>query len=320
MDSRKPGIDSCLTPEVGSDFELRSFGFRSARSASAFSLIELMVAVSILAFMIVGLLAMFFHVQRAFRAGVTQSDVMEGGRALMSTLTRELQEAAATSIAFTTNILIQPSPGTGNWGEASSQNLESGAARTNYLQDLAFLTEANGEWKGIAYRFDNRNGVGSLLRLETSLPYESNPFIATNDLLKFSDDFFKSTLVNNTNFRPVLDGIVHFFVTAYETNGYVHSAAWLPNAPYGYAFTNHTSTAAEDMQARGLSFTNTLLPAYLEIELGVLESAAAEKFRANNDVNAATGQNYLKRQIGRTHLFRQRIPIRPSSTRVSDAN
>ncbi len=292
----------------------------SARQAG-FSLIELMVAVSILAFMIVGLLAMFFHVQRAFRAGVTQSDVMEGGRALMSSLTRELQEAAATSIAYTTNIQIEPSPGTGNWGEASVQNLESGSARTNFLQDLAFLTEANGEWKGIAYRFDNRNGLGSLLRLEASLPYESNPFIATNGLRVFSDEFFNSRinnstpLINSTNYRPVLDGIVHFFVTAYDTNGYIHSTAWINKAPYGYVFTNHVSTAPETP-----GFTNTVLPAYLEIELGVLEAAAAEKFRANNDVNAATGQNYLKRQIGRTHLFRQRIPIRPSSTRVSDVN
>ncbi len=279
-----------------------------------FSLIEVMVAVSILAFMIVGLLAMFYHVQRAFRSGVTQSDIMEGGRALMSMVTHELQEAAATSTAFTTNLLILPAPGTGNWGESSTQNLDSGSSRTSYLQDLAFLTEANGEWKGLAYRLDNQNGVGTLKRLEVTLPYESNPFFATNNLRQFSDEFFGSTLINNTNFRPVLDGVVHFFFTAYDTNGLVQSAAWLKKVPYGYAFTNFTAEAPDT-----IGFTNVVLPAYLEIELGVLEPSAVEKFRANNDVNAANGQNFLQRQAGRIHLFRQRVAIRPAATRVSDA-
>lgn len=275
---------------------------------AAFSLIEIMVAVSILAFMIVGLLAMFYHVQRAFRSGVTQSDIMEGGRALMTAMTRELQEAAACGISYQTNLLVVPSPNTLDWGESATQVLPSGSARTNYLQDIAFLTEVNGEWKGIAYRINNRDGVGTLERLEMNLPYESNPFLSTNNLRQFTTDFFSSTLLNNTNYRPVLDGIVHLFYTPYDTNGILHSSAWLPRRPFGYGFTNHTSEALYS-----IPFTNVVLPAYLEIELGVLEPSAVEKFRASDG-----SAGFLQRQIGRTHLFRQRIPIRPAASRVAD--
>jgi hypothetical protein len=283
---------------------------RRSRAAGAFSLIEIMVAVSILAFMIVGLLAMFFHVQRAFRVGVTQSDVMEGGRAFLGTLTRELQTIAAPPIAYLTNMIAVPSPGTGAWGESSRQDLPSGSARTNYLQDIAFLTEDNGEWKGIAYRIDNRDGVGLLQRLEMTLPYESNPFFATNNLQNFTEKFFTSTI--STNYRPILDGVVHLFVTAYDTNGLIYSSAWL-RGNGGYGFTNHVHPPPND-----LTFTNSTLPAYLDIELGILEPAATTRFRANADVNAANGQNYLRRQVGRTHLFRQRVSIRPAATRITD--
>lgn len=285
------------------------------RAGAGFSLIEIMVAVSILAFMIVGLLAMFYHVQRAFRSGVTQSDVMEGGRAFMSSLTRELQEAASTQIPFTTNLIAVPSVGTRYWGESSWQDLPSGrSARTNYLQDLAFLTHDNGAWKGIAYRIDNRYGVGSLLRMEMSSPYESNPYISSNNVLNFSDTFFTSTLNNSTNYRHVLSGVVHLNITAYDTNGLVYSSAWLPGPNGGYAFTNHNTAPTPNYAG----FTNVTLPAYLEIELGVLEPSAAEKFRANADVTEPAARNYLQRQIGRTHLFRQRVSIRPSATRIAD--
>ena len=73
----------------------------------AFSLIEIMVAVSLLAVIIVGLLAMFYQVQRAFRAGTAQSDIMEGGRATMSLIVRDLQDMAPSNLQFATNCIIE---------------------------------------------------------------------------------------------------------------------------------------------------------------------------------------------------------------------
>ena len=55
------------------------------------------------------------------------------------------------------------------------------------------------------------------------------------------------------------------------------------------------------------------LPAYVEVEIGVLEPATLAKFRARtNDLPAA--RDYLSKHVGQVHLFRQRIPIRPAAT------
>ena len=72
---------------------------RSDSRRRAFSLIEVMVAVSLLSFIIVGLLAMFFQVQRAFRAGTAQADIMEGRRlrAQEHHATRQLRKPAVSS-------------------------------------------------------------------------------------------------------------------------------------------------------------------------------------------------------------------------------
>jgi hypothetical protein len=257
---------------------------------------------------------MFYHVQRAFRAGVTQSDIMEGGRATMGLMTRELQEATATRIAFTTNLIAIPSAGTAAWGESSAQDLPSGAARKNFLQDISFLMQVNGNWKGISYRIENKGngGVGTLYRLEETLPYESNPYVASNALYTFSQQFFSSTIANNTNYHRVLEGVVHLYVNAYDTNGWIYSSAWLPTQNGGYAFTNYAEPAPVYV-----GYTNVVMPAYLEVELGVLEPSAIARFRANQEVGGAAPQNYLRRQVGRTHLFRQRISIRPAASQLS---
>ena len=63
-----------------------------------------MVAVSLLAVIIVGLLAMFYQTQRAFRSGIAQVDVLEGGRATLDLISRELQEMTAASDPTITNV------------------------------------------------------------------------------------------------------------------------------------------------------------------------------------------------------------------------
>src|SRR5947207_12610645 len=92
---RKPFSSSlpAFVPVDNSDFGLRpSFGFRTSdfefRSPGSpgFSLIEIMVTVSLLTFIILGLLLMFNQTQRAFRTGMTQTDVLEAGRATMDML------------------------------------------------------------------------------------------------------------------------------------------------------------------------------------------------------------------------------------------
>ena len=59
------------------------FDFQSARRR-AFSLVELMVVMTLLSLIVLALMQVFSATQRAFRASVTQTDVLEGGRAVTS--------------------------------------------------------------------------------------------------------------------------------------------------------------------------------------------------------------------------------------------
>ena len=50
------------------------------RKTSGFTLVEIMVVMILLSVIVLGLMAMFNQTQRAFRAGMAQTDQMEGGR------------------------------------------------------------------------------------------------------------------------------------------------------------------------------------------------------------------------------------------------
>src|SRR6266699_2420166 len=66
----------------------------SRRRLRGFSLLEMMVAVTLLLIIIAALLAMFYQTQRAFRLSATQVDVLESGRAAMELIGAELPEIA----------------------------------------------------------------------------------------------------------------------------------------------------------------------------------------------------------------------------------
>jgi hypothetical protein len=252
-----------------------------------------MVAVALLALIIVGLLAMFYQVQRAFRSGTTQVDVMENGRAATSMIVREAQEAIAVQMEPITNMAVvlpvvdpnnNPAPAT-----AAQQALPSGDIRQNFLRDFFFLSRLNDEWVGTAYRISNAvSGVGTLYRL-VDRQTTNNPWF-------FASNFARATPYNNTNFRRVTDGVVHFTVDLYDTNGWIILPANNAYAP-----------------GLGYAVTNGMLPAYVDVELAVLEPITLGKFRYRYDANQVQAAGYLANQAARTHVFRQRLPIRPAS-------
>ena len=272
--------------------------FRTHARRRAFSVLEIMVAVALLAVIIVGLLAMFYQVQRAFRAGTSQVDVMEGGRAAISIITREMQEVAATGVDGATNLFIVPSDGR-NLLSTTVQLLSSGASHDNFMQDLCFLQRRNDEWTGLAYRLTNAlSGVGTLVRYSWSWTNDSNP--AYREQTNFMMSRVVCTWPPNQfeGVSQVLDGVVHFQVDAYDADGRIFYNAQIPNSvtPAGY------------------SFVYSNLPAYLDIELRVLEPATLAKFRARAENPGPQATDYLAKQIGHTHVFRQRIPVRSAAT------
>jgi len=60
----------------------------------AFSLIEIMMVVALLTLIMVALMSVFSSTQTAFRASITQTDVLEGSRAAMDLLTSDLRQMA----------------------------------------------------------------------------------------------------------------------------------------------------------------------------------------------------------------------------------
>ena len=298
---------------------------RSDTGRRAFSLIEVMVAVSLLSFIIVGLLAMFFQVQRAFRAGTAQADIMEGGRATMGLIMRDLQEMTACRLIDIANCVIEPSTridgaaldATVNPTYQDLPTIPPGSRRTNWFQDLTFMSRVNDKWMATSYRVVyGENGVGALYRLMEE----------TNRLTLFSDN---SNAVRSVSFlaqapfgsysnyyHRVVDGVVSFDVRAYDTNGLAFPDIDPLNAPANPNIRWSPNIRVENNESR-FEFYNNELPAYVDIELAILEPSTLAKFRGREDIGQAQALEYLQRQIGRTHVFRQRVAIRPSATQVS---
>ncbi len=257
----------------------------------AFSLIEILVVVALLSVIIIGLVAMFGQVQRAFRTGMTQVDVLEGGRATTDLLARDLVSITPSHGSnavnfFAANVasMTQPLPGT------------TGPERTNVLGELFFLSKENQTWSGTGYRVSTpAGGVGALYRFSSANAYGKDP------ALQFSN-------YNNTpliNMSRIMDGVVHFKIRAFDTNG-----VWIT----GNLKTNTdiqmypASSAIAPGEIKWYWMSNSVVPASVEFELGVLEQRALERF---NSIPAGPArQNYLKDQAGKVHVFRMRVPVR----------
>jgi len=246
-----------------------------------------MVAVTLMLIIIAALLAVFYQTQRAFRLSVTQVDVLETGRAQMEAFVSELPEIvpsyqggqlnlyAATMYPF----LIQPRSG-----------IPNASARANVLQDIFFLRQHNDSWIGTGYFVvsPSTEAIGTLYRFEESVPWYDVP--------KLFGDFQNAIKFFPTNSHRVMDRVVNLKLTPYGqfgTNliGYVEA---------DYSFTN--------------SFTNAVVPAYLDLELGILEPRAYEKYKALAEIKIQNptdtrASQYLRNHVEKVHLFRQRVPI-----------
>ena len=274
----------------------------------AFSLIEMMVAVSLLAVIIVGLLAMFYQVQRAFRAGTTQSDIMEGGRATMSLLVRDVAEMVASRHEWITNCVIEPALGL----NSTAQDLSAPASvpRQNHLQDFQFLTRVNDEWFGTSYRVAfASNGVGVLYRFTTNHPADTLPWSTDNIVSNIAVRMAGIGPENDPSYHRVLDGVVDLKFTPYDTNGFLY---FNTNVDTNGMLIRNTFNNIPGFHR----FRSNALPAYLDIELAVLEPSTLAKFRVREEIGPAQAAEYLARQIGKTQVFRQRIAIRPAATDV----
>src|SRR3954471_2352805 len=127
---------------------------------SAFSLVEILVAVGLLAFIIVGLLAMFYQTQRAFRSSATQTDVLEAGRAVMQMLRQDLQEIHSTESTAVINFktLYDSQKSLPVVVDLPPQSAGGGTLSFT-VNDLSFMKRLNDVWAAVGYRIDG-GGLG----------------------------------------------------------------------------------------------------------------------------------------------------------------
>lgn len=296
----------------------------SGAGRRGFSLIEIMIAVTLLTLILIGLLAMFYQVQRAFRAGTQQADIMEGGRATMALIVRDLQEMAASRVDAipsdtVTNFLVVPGDAV-NW---RYQALASGNVRPNLLQEFAFVSRSGDMWSGVGYRFamgtndsDPKAGVSALYRIvestnaQTLLSQQSNAVWHVSRVV--SDLGYANRI--GARYHRVVDGVVNLTITPYDANGV---------AFHTYDDTNSFNRFFRANVAPGgvYAFMADDLPAYVDVELAVMEPSTFAKYRVRwqQDVDSNytapwKSTNYLAQHIGQTHVFRQRVPIRPVAT------
>jgi hypothetical protein len=274
-----------------------------ARGA-AFTLVEIMVVMVLLSVIILGLMAMFNQVQTAFRAGMAQTDQLEGGRMINDQFVRDLQQMTPTfqtnGINFYTQIPNYP---------LHLQTLPASSyPRTNILENLFFMSRYNQTWSGIGYFvrtnpsvFGNMNPVGTLYRFETNVPRAQ---ISGDASLPY---FTYLNATNPLNISKILDGVVDFRIRSFDPNGFVlTNGSQSIQSNFFVTISNSFNIAPGEVEFS--AYSNNIVPAYVEVQIGVLEPAVLKRY--NSIPSPTVRSNFLAAHAGNVQLFRQRIAIR----------
>jgi hypothetical protein len=239
--------------------------------------LELLIAVSLISFIVLALYKMFDQTQEQMRRAVREVDKFETGRSAAELLRRDLSQLVAAysplggSAAnfFTTT----------NWATTAFGMTNNGTnVHMNTLDDvyfLAFDAEATPtNWMAMRYWVaDSTNplvpvpaGLGALYRWSVN----SN---------RFTPNF---QIFPTNNHQRVADNVVHFRVVG-TTNGFA-----VP--PGGF-------------------LTNADVPTHVTVELGYVDGKTAGRARAFAPADMVS---FLSTNVDSVHLFRMHIPIRNS--------
>jgi hypothetical protein len=275
---------------------------------AAFSLVEVLVVVSLLSLIVIALMNVFGTTQRAFRAGVTQTDVLEGGRAAVTLIAADLRQMAPSGgySNGAVNLSVEGNYGYRNDYTPLYQKLPgSTEVRTNLLNACFFIGRENTTWTGTGYFVDHSStkSLYPLYRFSISTNINYNPATLRNA--------FYNTVSNNlatgiwTNMSHIMDGVVHLVLRAYDNKG-----AWMNST---YTNTHNVNLFPAWTETQMYFFSNTL-PASVELEMGVLEDRTLQRAESlpNNLPSPAPNDRrtiYLTEKSGNVHVFRQRVTI-----------
>lgn len=317
------------------------------RARWAFSVIELMLAIAIMGVIVYALYSVFNQTQRALRRSETETDVAQRARLVVEMIGKEIEQAQPSFGFWLTNNAGVPIltneinlKGGFEWPPKVQRVADRPdlTPRTNYLQNIFFYNNRTNAWQGIGYRVIYvTNGVGVLQRFET------NQFGHRPIFNRLSRAFDVEPLTNLT-YRHVADGVIHLTFVPYDDAGRRLGWDTTNRAPSQYQVlrrradgsivNNHSDTnvtsgnlhqATVELRAGEIqndlnlqygstfNFRSNAMPSYIEMELGILEPEALAQFYTMVEDQNPNATNFLARQIGKVHLFRQRIPIRTAA-------
>jgi hypothetical protein len=260
---------------------------------------------------------------------VTQVDVFDSGRAVTDIIARDLEQLTACNLNGIVNIQVVPT--TNSFGLVPSLKqlelnakspLPNNVLRTNVVQEAFFLTKATNLWTAIGYRvMDATYGVGTLYRYAytTNIHGLTNP--VSNPRIWFSQTRSVSNPSTSPQLHRVADGVVHLRLSAYDQQGNKLDAtmSWhaLTNSFPNYGGNNDRTMAKASprliagrdvLRQTSYFFLSNGLPAYIELELGVLEPETFKQYLSL--ANPSLAQGFLQERANKVHLFRELIPIR----------
>ena len=314
-----------------------------------FTLLEMLVTVSVMTMIIYVLYALFDTTQSALRKNAAQVDVNEGGRAAMEMIVRELSQMEVSGyppvmdqgsgrvLSGSKSFHSRPTPGTqplllayqsdALTAEATASDLAQGF-RTNVLQDFTFTSRGELGFDITSFRVVNvENGIGMLGRYGTAGSLHTTDPRATmvNKSLAFNLHFDGAVAQPSDSglFQPITDGVIHFRITAFDQYGreLLATAAW-PD-PLGLNLERLNSQG----QALSIPYPNRPVDGTLVQEpahqqhvwfYGALpayfdvEMAVIEPnvLAQVRQMAPAFQANFLGQKINKVTLFRQRVPIR----------
>lgn len=284
----------------------------------AFSLVEILMTVAMLSVIILGLVAMFDQTRRAFTSSMTQVDVLEGGRAATAFIASDLEQLtpayAANNLSFPPlnfeNFYMDVPHTPPNVYVPLIQPLtDPNEFRTNTLQELFFISRYNQQWNAIGYKIDvngEGSGIGTLYRFSSNnIPVNSTNL--TSFILNFTT---MDPALSSSNCSRIIDGVIDFRIRAFDMNGNL-----LPNinTPQSYFFNTNNIYIQTNLvgEPNSYRFVSNAVPAYVEVELGILETRTLQRYYSmTNSANPTVAQNFLQSHAGQVHIFRQRVPIR----------
>ena len=298
------------------------------KKRGGFSMVELLVAMTLLSLIVFALMAVFSSTQQAFRSSVTQTDILEGSRMAMQMMTDDLHGMVPSDQV--SNYVVQPPNfyyGAVNFSTATNMYpytplkqplLGSTGDRVNYLQYFFVLGRVNLKWTAVGYAVNatSPSPLYPLYRYYAEAPITASPIAL---YWNFTNMIYYSQW---TNMSHVMDGVVHLVVRAYDMNGYemTNTVHYYNSRNQAIAYQNVNflpvySMLPDPLGEANFVFFSNAVPAAVELQLGVLEDRALQRAESLGNglvpsaVNDLAQWQYLQNQAGHVHLFRQRVTI-----------